>query len=168
MEIFLLIVGILCLLVGLAGAVLPLPGPSLSFLGLIALKYSEYGDYSTNVLWTFGLITLAVTVLDYFIPIWGTKKFGGSKWGMIGSGVGLVVGLFFGPWGMFVGAFLGAFAGEYFYMKDQNVAFRAAVGSFIGLMVGIVMKVILCLAMLVYASIQIVKDLWPDSLSALI
>ena len=41
MDIVLLIIGFLLLLVGLAGAVLPLPGPPLSFVGIIVLSYSK-------------------------------------------------------------------------------------------------------------------------------
>ena len=159
MEFFLLIVGIVCLLVGLAGAVLPLPGPPLSYAGLWAIQFSKYVQFSSEILIFFGVITFLVAVLDYLVPVWGTKKFGGSRWGVIGSAVGLVVGLFFGPMGLFIGAFTGAFIGEFLNNKDQNRAFRAATGSFIGLMAGIFVKVILCLAMLIYAVVLLIQNL---------
>ncbi len=155
MDIVLLIIGFLLLLVGLAGAVLPLPGPPLSFVGMIVLSYSKYTNFSSNLLYILGLLTVLITVLDYFIPIWGTKKFGGSKWGTIGSGLGLVIGIFLGPFGMFFGAFIGAFIGEYLQNKNQAIAFKAALGSFLGLIAGIVFKLALCLVMLFYASKEI-------------
>ena len=155
MEIALLIVGIILLLVGLAGAILPLPGPPLSFIGILVLNYSKYAHFTFHFLIILGTLTVLITVLDYFIPIWGTKKFGGSKWGTIGSGIGLIIGLFLGPLGMFFGAFIGAFIGEYLNTKNQKIAFKAALGSFLGLVAGIVFKVALCLAMLSYAAIEI-------------
>ncbi len=155
MDIVLLIIGFLLLLVGLAGAVLPLPGPPLSFVGMIVLSYSKYTNFSSNLLYILGLLTVLITVLDYFIPIWGTKKFGGSKWGTIGSGLGLVIGIFLGPFGMFFGAFIGAFIGEYLQNKNHTMAFQAALGSFLGLIAGIVFKLALCLVMLFYASKEI-------------
>jgi len=158
MDIALLIIGFTLLLVGLAGAVLPLPGPPLSFVGIMVLNYSKYTHFSSDLLYILGLLTVLVTVLDYFIPIWGTKKFGGSKWGTIGSGLGLVIGIFLGPFGMFIGAFIGAFIGEYLQNKNQAIAFKAALGSFLGLIAGIVFKLALCLVMLFYASKEIYSN----------
>jgi uncharacterized protein YqgC (DUF456 family) len=75
-----------------------------------------------------------VYILDYIIPALGTKKFGGSKYGIIGTTVGLVVGLIFlGPFGIIIGPFVGAFIGELIYdNENSNRAFKAAIGSFIG------------------------------------
>lgn len=155
MDILLLILGMISLLAGLAGAVLPIPGPPLSYIGMIALHYSRFVEFSQNTLIAFGVITVVVTVLDYYVPIWGTKKFGGTKWGMYGSGIGLVAGLFLGPFGLFIGAFAGAFLGEYLNDKNTDRSFKAAMGSFLGLMAGIVVKVLLCLVMLVWSVVAI-------------
>lgn len=159
MDILLLIIGILCLLAGLAGAVLPIPGPPLSYAGMIALHYSRFAEFSQNTLIAFGVITALVTVLDYYVPIWGTKKFGGTKWGMYGSGIGLVAGLFLGPFGLFIGAFAGAFIGEYLNDKNTGRSFKAAVGSFLGLMAGIVVKVLLCLVLLAWSVVAIFRTI---------
>lgn len=158
MDILLLVIGIVCLLVGLAGAVLPLPGPPLSFAGMIALQYSKFADFGQNALIVFGVLTVVITVLDYYVPIWGTKKFGGSKWGAYGSAIGLIAGLFLGPFGIFIGAFGGAFLGEYLNDKNPNRALKAAFGSFVGLMAGMVVKVVLCVMMLVYSGVEIFKN----------
>lgn len=113
MDILLLILGITGLLVGLAGAVLPLPGPPLSFVGLLCLHFSKYAEISELTLYTFGALTLAITVLDYYVPIWGIKKFGGTSYGTWGSTIGLLLGFFVIPaLGIFLGAFLGALVGE--------------------------------------------------------
>ena len=152
MDIFLLIAGIACLGAGLAGAVLPLPGPPLSFGGLILLHISKYAEFSQTVLISLGFVTVVIAVLDYYIPIWGTKKFGGTKYGAIGATLGLVVGFFVIPAiGLFIGTFLGALIGELLGGSKVKSALKSAVGSFVGFITGIVMKVVLCLVMIGYA-----------------
>ena len=154
-DILLLIGSIICLLVGLAGAVLPLPGPPLSLIGLFMLHYSKFAQFDRSTLTFFVILTVALSIFDYYAPIWGTKKFGGTKYGSWGSTIGLLVGLFFTPIGMFLGAFLGAFIGEIIGKTEPKIAFKAAIGSFVGLITGIVGKVILCLAMIIFAGFEI-------------
>ena len=154
-DIFLLIGSIICLLVGLAGAVLPLPGPPLSLIGLFMLHYSKYAQFDRSTLTFFVILTVALSIFDYYAPIWGTKKFGGTKYGSWGSTIGLLMGLFFTPIGMFLGAFLGAFIGEIIGKTEPKIAFKAAIGSFVGLITGIVGKVTLCLAMIIFAGFEI-------------
>jgi uncharacterized protein YqgC (DUF456 family) len=151
MDLFLAILAFLCLAVGLLGALLPLPGPPLSFAGMLLLEWTRYADFSSSLLWTLGILTLVVTVVDYYIPIWGIKKFGGSQAGMWGSTIGLLVGMFLGPWGIFIGAFVGGLVGELAAGRDSATATRAAFGSFIGFLFGIVLKVALCGMMIWYA-----------------
>lgn len=152
MDILLLILGIAGLLVGLAGAVLPLPGPPLSFVGLLCLHFSKYAEIGELTLYTFGLLTLAITVLDYYVPIWGIKKFGGTSYGTWGSTIGLLLGFFVIPaLGIFLGAFLGALVGELIGGMAADKALKAALGSFLGFITGIFMKVVLCLVMIGYA-----------------
>ncbi len=97
MDILLLVAGIACLFAGLAGAVLPLPGPALSFAGLLLLHISKFAEFSQTTLYTLGFITVVIAVLDYYIPIWGTKKFGGTRYGAIGATLGLLAGFLFYP-----------------------------------------------------------------------
>jgi uncharacterized protein len=155
LDIFLAIIAAICLIVGLIGAVLPLPGPPLTFIGLLILHFTKYAEFDQKTLWGFGLATLAVTIIDYYVPIWGTKKFGGTKYGMWGSTLGLVVGMFFGPIGIFVGAFIGAMGGELIGGSNSEKAFKAAIGSFVGFVAGIVMKVALCLIMIYQAVVAV-------------
>ncbi|HEV7350470.1 DUF456 domain-containing protein [Telluribacter sp.] len=156
MDTILLVLGLICLFGGLAGAVLPTPGPSLSFGGLLLLHFSSYTEFSTAVLVGLGLLTVLIAALDYFIPIWGAKKFGGTRYGSIGAVVGLVIGFFVLPGiGIFLGTFLGALFGELIGGSTRKVAFKAALGSFLGFLTGMVMEVILCLIMIGYAVVEL-------------
>jgi uncharacterized protein YqgC (DUF456 family) len=137
---------------GILGCLLPvLPGPPLSFIGLLILHFTRFADFSATFLITWGCVTIIVTVLDYIVPIWGTKKFGGSKSGMWGAGIGLVVGLFFlPPIGIIVGPFAGAVIGEALTGKNTSNAFRAGLGSFLGFLAGVGMKLAASIVMTYY------------------
>lgn len=88
-------------------------------------------------------VMVVITALDYFIPMWGTKRFGGTKAGVTGSTIGLIVGLFLGPIGIVVGPFLGALAGELITAPDEfKRALRSATGSFVGFLLGTGLKLI--------------------------
>lgn len=152
MEYFFLILGLLFLVVGFLGSFLPvLPGPPLSWLGLLCLYFIKGIpiDY-----WFLGItffITLVISVLDYVVPAQGTKRFGGSKYGVWGTNIGLVIGLVTPiPLGFVLGPFLGALLGELIYdAKDINRALKAAIGSFLGFLAGTFLKIVVCLAFLV-------------------
>ena len=101
------------MVIGIIGCLVPaLPGPPISFLGLLFLHLSKFGQFTTPTLIILGSIAVVVTVLDYIVPLWGTKKFGGSKYGTKGATVGLIVGFFLGPLGIIMGPLIGAFVGE--------------------------------------------------------
>lgn len=145
MDIFLIILGALCLLIGFLGSILPaLPGVPLAYVALWLLHATDKVQFSWQTLLIWGIVTIAVVVLDYVVPAWGTKHFGGSKWGTWGSIVGIVVGMFLGPWGIVLGPFVGAFVGELIAGKGSQEALRAGWGSFVGLMTGTVLKLICC------------------------
>jgi uncharacterized protein YqgC (DUF456 family) len=145
MDIFLVVLGAILMIVGILGCFLPiLPGPPISFVALLLLQWTERAPFSSDTLWTWGLVTVAVTVLDYVVPIYGTKKFGGTKRGVWGSTIGLLIGIFFfPPLGIIIGPFVGAFLGE---MSNGNVdnktALRSAFGSFVGFLVGTGLKLV--------------------------
>ncbi len=150
MDVFLIILAGLCLLVGLLGSVLPiLPGAPLSYVGILLLHFTERAEFSTKFLVFWLVIVILIQVLDYIIPAWGTKKFGGSKKGVWGSMIGVVVGLFFGIWGVVIGPFVGAVLGELIDGKQTAAAIRAGFGSFLGFLIGTLSKIIVC-AILIY------------------
>lgn len=144
MDIALAILAALLILAGLAGSVLPvLPGPPLCWVGLLVLQFTEFVDFTTTFLLVMFAIMVLVTALDYFIPIWGTKRFGGTRAGVRGSIVGLVVGLFFGPVGIVLGPFLGALAGELLVNQtEMKKALKSATGSFVGFLLGTGIKLV--------------------------
>jgi len=146
-----LILGIIFMIIGIIGCLVPvLPGPPLSFLGLILLHISRFGHYTTTTLITLGVITVVVTVMDYIVPVWGTKKFGGSKYGTRGATVGLIIGFFLGPLGIILGALIGAFVGEMIFKDDLNYAFKAGFGSLLGFLTGIGLKLAASFVMTFY------------------
>ncbi len=157
MSTALVIFAILFLIAGIVGCVLPaLPGVPLSYLALVLLRFSDNGDEVSNtMLIVYGLLTVLVTVLDYVIPVWGTKRYGGSKWGVWGSIVGLIAGLFLGPWGIVIGPFVGAVVFELLGGKPSKDAIRAGWGSFVGLLSGTIVKLIIA-GLIAYHAITVI------------
>lgn len=151
MDIVWIILGGILMLVGLTGCVLPfLPGPPLCFMALILQQLKEENPFSSRFLWIWAAITLGVVILEYVIPVYGTKKYGGSKYGIWGCTVGLIAGFWFGPIGIIAGPFFGAFIGELIGNTDSEMALKAAFGSFIGFLAGVLLKLIACFVMLYY------------------
>ncbi len=160
MDSILLILGLLCCIIGLFGSFLPiLPGPLLSWIGLLLLYLTEKVENNYWILGITFITTIVITVLDYVIPAKGTKRFGGTKYGVWGTNIGLVVGLFFPPFGFIIGPFLGAFVGELIYnSNDKNGAIKAAFGSFMGFLVSTFMKFMLCLSFLLLFVFVAIKN----------
>ncbi|MDD4738930.1 MAG: DUF456 domain-containing protein, partial [Bacteroidales bacterium] len=119
----------------------------ISYLGILLLHFTSMVDYSLAFLIGWAIVVIIVQILDYFVPIWGTKKFGGSKAGSWGSGIGLFLGMFLSPWGVILGPFVGAVIGELISGKEFSLALRAGFGSFIGFLVGTIMKLIVAVVL---------------------
>lgn len=146
-----LILGIFLMILGIIGCLVPvLPGPPLNYLGIIFLHITRFGDFSRTTLIVLAIIAVVVTILDYIVPVWGTKKFGGSKYGIRGATVGLVVGIFLGPLGIVLGSLIGAFIGEMIFKDDIKYAIKAGFGSLIGFLTGIGLKLAASLLMTFY------------------
>jgi uncharacterized protein YqgC (DUF456 family) len=146
-----LILGITFMIIGIIGCLVPvLPGPPFSFLGLILLHISRFGHFTTTTLITLGVITVVVTIMDYIVPVWGSKKFGGSKYGTRGATIGLIIGFFLGPLGIILGALIGAFVGEMIFKDDLSYAFKAGFGSLLGFLTGIGLKLAASFVMTFY------------------
>jgi len=154
MEILLVILAFILLLIGLLGAVIPvLPGPPISFIGLLLLQWSGFGGFSIAFLILLGVITAAVTVMDYILPSLLAKKFGGSRAAAIGSFIGLLIGIFFfAPWGIILGSFFGALAGELIHNRQNGVkALKVALGAFLAFIAGTGAKLVVSALMIFFA-----------------
>ena len=151
MEWLLIIAGIVLAVIGIVGSVLPLiPGPPIAYAGLLLQQLRTDAPYSTGFLIFWAAVVIVSLVLDYFIPIWGTKKFGGTKYGVWGCTLGFIAAFWLGPWGIILGPFAGAFIGEMIAQQNSNIALKAALGSFVGFLAGSFLKLIICFFMLYY------------------
>jgi uncharacterized protein YqgC (DUF456 family) len=144
LDIFLAIVAVLCAVVGLAGSVVPaLPGPPLGWVGLLALSFTGFYDRPGWWLWMWLGVVVAVTLLDNLLPVVMTKRFGGSRAATWGTVIGMIVGMFFGPWGLILGPFAGAYLGEVIGNRSEGqIALRVATGAFFAFIGGVGIKLI--------------------------
>lgn len=160
MDIFLSVLAILFLLAGLIGAIIPIiPGPIISYFGLLSLYFSSHqaqSDLSDRFMLFWAAIAIGITLLDNVVPILGTKKMGGTKKGVWGSIIGLILGLSFPPFGILIGPFVGAVVGELLGGKEFNLALKAGFGSFLGFLTGTILK----LAFSIWAGYYIVVNLY--------
>lgn len=159
LDVLLIILGIIFVVTGILGCVLPvIPGPPISFFSLVLLHFTSRVQYTPRFLFLMLIIALIVTVLDYIVPIWGTKRYGGSKKGIWGATIGLLIGLFIGPVGIILGPFAGAVIGESIDGKDSKNALRAGFGAFMGFMMGIGMKLVASGFMTYYFFKELIKS----------
>jgi len=144
LETILIIAGIILLIIGLIGCIAPvIPGPIIAFCSLVLLQFLPEPAFSSDFMFVWAFIVLVITVLDYLAPVYGAKRFGGSRWGINGSLAGVIIGFFFlGPVGLIIGPFIGAYFGELMTGRSANIALKAAVGSFIGFLAGTFIKII--------------------------
>ena len=132
------------LILGLIGSFLPiLPGPPLSYIGLLIYHFFIYKINEKLIFWI-GLFIVLVTIFDYILQIYGVKRAGGSKIAIRGSVIGMLLGLFLlPPFGILIGAFLGAFIGARI-ASDKN-ELKIAFGALWGFILGTILK--LCISL---------------------
>lgn len=151
LDIVLIIIGAILIIVGIVGCIIPaLPGTPLSYIGILLLEFTDKIEFSLTFLIFWAVVVIIVQILDYVVPMWGTKKFGGSKYGMWGSTAGLIIGLFFSPLGIIIGPFAGAVLGELLGGKEIGTALKAGFGAFLGFLAGTLVKLIVAIILAVY------------------
>lgn len=167
MDYLLFTLSIIVIIIGFIGDIIPgIPGTPVTYLALLLLHWTDRISYSSQFLLVTGLICVAITVLDYVVPVWGTKKFGGTKAGTRGSTIGLIVsilvlpllGIVIGPFGIIGilgGPFVGAYIGEKMGGTPDDKAWRSAFGSFVGFLTGTLMKI----AYTIIIGFYVVKDI---------
>lgn len=150
------VIAIICGIIGLLGTIVPvLPGTIISYAGLLCISFSSYSELSTFMLVAWGIVAVAVIVMDYVLPGYFSNKFGGTKAGVTGATVGTILGIFFGPMGIILGPFFGAVLGELMAEKlTFNQALKVGFGSMMSFLVGTLFKLIVGGFMLYY----IIKD----------
>lgn len=157
MTIFLLIIAFLLMLIGIIGCIVPgLPGAPIAYAGLWVAQATDRVDFSWQFLLIWGIVVVVISVLDYVVPAWGTKHYGGTKWGVWGSTIGVFVGLFFGAAGVILGPLVGAILGELLSGKRMSDAVKAGWGSFVGILFGTILKLIACGLMIV----ALIQAIW--------
>ena len=161
MDTLLSILAVIFGVVGCIGCIVPvLPGVALAYIGYLCLYFCSYAEISVAWLVVFGVLTLIVSVLDYLLPAYMTKKFGGSKAGERGAMAGVLAGFIFGPVGIIVGPFAGALLGELIYdSSDKRRAFRSGLGSFLSFFVGTGIKLAVSMWLTIVIFIDIFKHL---------
>ena len=136
-------IGSILMLLGLAGSILPvLPGPPLSFIGLFLLALSKHFSppLTPTLVIILAIVTIFVIFMDYIIPLLGAKRYGASKWGVWGSVLGMVLGIFWSPLAMLVGAFIGAVVAEWLVHKKKREALRAGWGVVMGTLFATILR----------------------------
>ena len=157
MDVVLLILAFFMMLIGLIGCIVPgLPGTPIAYIGLWIAQATEKIHFSWQFLLIWGIVVVIISVLDYVVPAWGTKHYGGTKWGVWGSTIGVFVGLFFGAMGVILGPLVGAVIGELISGKQLNDALKAGWGSFVGILFGTILKLIACGLM----TVALIQAVW--------
>lgn len=137
-------------LAGVAGTVLPaLPGVPLVFAGMLLAAWA--GDFQVVGPWILvllGLLTVLSIVVDFLAAALGAKRVGASRLAVIGAVFGSIVGIFFGPLGLLGGPFVGALVGELIHVRELRQATRVGFGTWVGVVVGTVLKLGLAFGML--------------------
>ena len=147
------------MVLGLVGSLIPIiPSPITSWFGFLILYLSS----NIIISFKFLLFTLVISILfflgDFFLPLITAKKFGSSKKGIFGTGIGLFLGFFIlGPIGVILGACIGAFIGELINNKGSDKILGSVIGSIVGVLSGIVLKLAVSLVFLIIYLEKIVK-----------
>jgi uncharacterized protein YqgC (DUF456 family) len=162
MDFLLIFIGIILIFLGIAGSFMPvLPGPILSWLGLLTLFLREEKLVSFKFITITFFIAITIFIVDNIITVLGVRKNGGSKRSVIGSFIGLLIGVFMGPFGILFGSFLGAFAGEFSNQMNMKKSIKVSLGAILGLIGGASIKFLMSLVFLFYYIYLVLQKLYP-------
>ena len=173
MDILIILISVFLLLIGLVGCIVPaLPGPPISFLGILILHFFSSYDIPSTTIWILAAIVSVITFLDYWLQVYGVKKFGGGRKAINGTILGLILAIFWSvsggllmlptiPFSIIIFPFIGAFIGAKMEVKeDTNRAIKIAIGAVIGFIGGTVLKFTIS----IYIIILFIDVIWPDNL----
>lgn len=156
MDLFLIIISSLLIILGMAGSFMPiLPGPLTSWFGLFIFNLIPTAEIDSTILVITFIIAIIIFILDNLIPIYGSKYFGATKYGIIGASTGLVVGILSPiPFGILMGPILGALIGELIFNNDLKKSIKSSIGVLIGFLASSLIKFVTCIAYLMIYLIQ--------------
>lgn len=152
MDLLLSIIALLLGLVGLVGVfVTGLPGTLISYIGLVCVYFNDDSTISLFQLIICFFVTIIVMILDYFLPGYFSKLFGGTKYGIWGATIGMIIGLFYGFWGILLSPFIGAVVGELIGRKIKfTQALLVGLGSMLAFFASTGIKLIVGLYLFYY------------------
>ena len=141
---------VVLILIGIAGVVLPaLPGLPLVFAGMMLAAWAgDFQQIGWVTLVVLGLLTALSFAADIFSTAIGAQRVGASRKALWGTVIGTFAGLFFMPIGLLAGPFIGALAGELWHGRDVGQAAKVGLGTWLGIVLGVVLKLGLTFAML--------------------
>jgi uncharacterized protein len=150
METLYWLVALALVVIGIVGTVVPaLPGAPLVFAGLLVGawidKFQKVGWVSLGFI---ALLALSTYLLDFLATRFGAQKAGASPLALTLATVGMIVGIFFGIPGIILAPFIGAALGEYISKKDVRQAGKAGLGTWLGILLGSITKLVAVLMMI--------------------
>ncbi|MED5355081.1 MAG: DUF456 domain-containing protein [Bacteroidota bacterium] len=159
MDLFLIIISSLLIILGMVGSFMPIiPGPLTSWFGLFIFNLIPTVEIDNTILVITFIISIIIFILDNLIPIYGSKYFGATKYGIIGASIGLVVGILSPiPFGILIGPIFGALIGELMFNNDLKKSIKSSIGVLIGFLASSLIKFVTCIAYLMIYLIQFWK-----------
>ncbi|MBM65655.1 MAG: hypothetical protein CMH55_05400 [Myxococcales bacterium] len=154
----LIIIGACFVLAGVIGSLIPvIPGPLLTYLGLLALHSTELVEVDGLIL--FAVLTVVVAAIEYFLPLYVGRKLGATRAGVYGGILGTLIGLLFMPIGIIVGPMIGALAFESMTKRSVGDSLKASIGVFLGTVINFALRFALCVWM-AYVFVVEVMAVW--------
>ena len=142
---------------GILGCFAPgLPGPPLNYAALLIVQY-KYHCFSFNFVIAWAVIVAITIIIDFILPIWFAKKFGATKYGIWGSIIGMVLGIFFTPVGMVLGMLIGAVVGELIGGTEGSKALKSGFATFVGTFLTMGLKLIVSIVISVYLFVEFTR-----------
>lgn len=149
-DILLIVLGVLLILIGIAGTIIPaLPGVPVLYLGMILVAWGgDFVHIGWPTLTILGVLMLIAVGVDFLASVLGAKRVGASGWALFGAFAGTVIGLFFGIPGLLLGPFVGALLGELIAGSSLQRSTTVGIGSWLGFLLGTLARIAICFTML--------------------
>ena len=149
-DVLLWILSAALIAVGVAGTVLPaLPGTAFVLAGILLGAWIDgFARVGWGVLAVVIVLAVLAWVLDYVAGLLGARQAGASRQAIVGAALGTVAGLFLGIVGVLFMPLVGAAIGEFLARRDPGRAVRVGVATWLGIMAGLVSKVVIAFIMI--------------------